>query len=154
MLHMHTWYTIDFITRVVHAMMAAVCRRIMDRLRVLWVWRRMGCLVGGGLVLIRSRGPLRRQWRRMMTVTRAVLLTVWSRRREVIGTTARCRTHCWSGEVLAVVLSRISVRVGKRTSRVVTVVVLRRSVLGLLHLHTVVRIRFTIQSFGAGSAVV
>jgi hypothetical protein len=86
-----------------------------------------------------------------MTGTRAVLLTIWSWRREVIGTAARCRTHCWSGEVLAVV---IGVRVGKRTSRVVTVVVLRRSILGLLHLHAVVRIRFTIQSFGAGSAVV
>ena len=154
MLHMHTWYTIDFITSVVHAMMAAVCRRIMDWLRVLWVWRRMSCLVRGGLMLIRSRRPLRRQGRRMMTDIRAVLLTVWSWRREVIGTAARCRTHRWSGEVLAVVLSRIGVRVGKRTSRVVTVVVQRRSILGLLHLHAVVRIRFTIQSFGAGSAVV
>jgi hypothetical protein len=88
-----------------------------------------------------------------MTVTRAVLLTVGSGRRQIIRTAARCRTHCWSGEVLTVVLAGIGVRMSKRTSRV-AVVVLRRSVLGLLHLHAVVGIRFTIQAFSAGSAVV
>ena len=89
-----------------------------------------------------------------MTVTRAVLLTVWGRRRQIIRTAARCGTHCWCREVLTVVLTGIGVRMGKRTSRVVAVVVLRRSVLWLLHLHAVVGIRFTIQAFSAGSAVV
>ena len=90
-----------------------------------------------------------------MTVIRPVLLTtVWSWWREIIRTAAGCRTHCWSGEVLAVVLAGIGVRVGKRASRVVTVVVLWRSILGLLHLHAVVRIRFTIQALCSGSAVV
>jgi len=115
--------------------MSTVGSRIMNWLRMLRI---------RGTALIRSRLMLSSlqvtSWWRMMS-----LRILGSRWRKIWTRTTRGRTHCWSRQIRTVIYSLLARMSSIRTSRMVRMILLGR-IFRLLHLHSVVGIRFTIHT--------
>jgi hypothetical protein len=121
---------INFVARDIHPM-ATVCCRIMNRLWMLGVCVRRG--------------------RRMMSCPWLTVL-VW--RWEIGRTAARGRAYCGCRKVWTVVGYRIGIRVGKVSSSIVGVILMRRLIFRLLHLHSMVGVNFSVHAVGARGTVV